>query len=426
MIAPVIAVDEEAEPTARIVAAHHVEMVEELPTGHATPLVLEVVSFVVDPPTGPHFEGAELPAAVPLAFGAPLARASISGTSAAAPFEDAAEHLTALLDLAAARAMLAIAERRQAGEPGQAALAADASTVWPAIEPLAQAQQRVAARADAMAARVIASLAAGLELPFLDLVRELQLSALATQLLVATLAPRARPEIARLYRVLADPPGGALCDDALLATLIAGDDARRRDQLYGELSDAGALMRHGLVIRDPAGGLDVDDALLARLRGLPHPWSPAMTLRAADRALDELIVDRGALRALVLELAAPHDPDHPVRVVIRGRRGSGRHTTIAALAVRVDRRIACIDVSQLPPGPARGPALRRELARAVIARAVPVISGVSGVSGPDLTDATHDAASGARLVAQVLRAHPGPLVVRTSEGAAVPLAPGHV
>ncbi|HEU4734658.1 MAG TPA: AAA family ATPase [Kofleriaceae bacterium] len=418
---PAVAVDEDAAITARIGPAHHVELVEELPTGHATPLALEVVSFVVDPPTGPHIEGAELPHAVPLALGAPLARASIASTSPAAPFSDPAEHLTALLDLAAARALLAIGERRGRGAAtGRDGGEGSAEDPQPPDERPAEsfphAQQRLKARADAITARVIASLAAGLELPFVELVRELQLSALATQLLVATLAPRARAEIARLYRALAEPPGGALCDDVLLATLIAGDDARRRDQVYAELSAAGALVRHGLVIRDPQGGLHVDGALLARLRGQPHPRSPATTLRAADRALDELIVDRGALRALVLELAAPRDPDHPVRVVIRGRRGSGRHATIAALAVQVDRGIACIDATQLPSGRAGAQALRRELARAVIARAVPVISGLEA----------DEAGPGALLVAQVLRAHPGPLVVRTSEGAAVPLAPGYV
>jgi hypothetical protein len=399
----------DAGSSARSTAVHHVELVEELPTGHATALALEVESFIVDPPTGPHGDRAALPQVLPLAFGAPLMRASISATSTAAPFEDGAEHFTALLDLAAARAALAIAERCHGRRIGD-----DARE----HAPLARARQRVASQADTITARVIASLAAGLELPFLELVRELQLSALATQLLVATLAPRARGEIGRLYRVLADEPGRPGCDDGLLADLLAGDDARWRDQLCAELADDGVLVRHGLVIRDPRGGLDVDDALLARLRGQPHPRSAVTAIRAAERSLDELIVDRGALRSLVLELAAPRDPDHPVRVVIRGRRGSGRHETIAAIAALVDRRIACIDAGQLSRGPGYAEALRRELARAVIARAVPVISGIE----------VHDGAGPepALLVAQVLRAHPGPLVVRTSEGATVPLEPGCV
>jgi hypothetical protein len=140
--------------------------------------------------------------------------------------------------------------------------------------------------------------------------------------------------------------------------------------------------------------------------------------RAADRELDELIVDPGTLRSLVLELAAPRDPEDPVRLVIRGRRGSGRHTTVAALAARVDRRIACIDARRLPDGPGRASALRRELARAVSAGAIPVISGIE-IRGDD-EPAT------AMRIEQILRAHPGPLVVRTSEGTRVPLDPCHI
>ncbi|HSR96392.1 MAG TPA: hypothetical protein VLM79_04935, partial [Kofleriaceae bacterium] len=88
---------------------------------------------------------------------------------------------------------------------------------------------------------------------------------------------------------------------------------------------------------------------------------------------------------------------------------------IAALAARVDRRIACIDAQQLPHGPARPEALRRELARAAIARAIPVVSGLEERGGADLAVALQ--------IAHVLRAHPGPLVVRTSEHARVPLPP---
>src|SRR5262249_60075762 len=124
-------------------------------------------------------------------------------------------------------------------------------------------------------------------------------------------------------------------------------------------------------------------AVLARLRDQPSPRSVATTLRAADRTLDELIADRSVLRSLALELARPRSPDDPVRIVIRGRRRSGRHTTIAALAARVDRRIACIDAAQLPRGPARAEALRRELSRAVIARAIPVASGGALRDGAD-------------------------------------------
>jgi ATPase family associated with various cellular activities (AAA) len=398
--------------------ACHVELVEDIPTGHALPLTLEV-STIIDPPEDPDPD--RVPGGAPLAFGAPLARSEVAEPGRGEPFADAAEHLTALLELIAARAALAIAERWH-GDPRSAGidhvLAHEISALGAATAAqLASARVRLAARGDAVTARTIASLGAGLELPLVELSRELGLSDLAAQLLVAALAPRARREIGRLYRILANDVGRPT-DDGLLAALLAGDDPRLRDQLCGELAEAGALIRHGLVVRDAHGGLDVDEALLARLRGQPAPRSPASVLRAADRALDELVIDRQTLRALMLELASPRDPDQPVRVVIRGRRGSGRHATIAALAARVDRRIACIDAGQLPHGPTRAAALRRELARAVIARAIPVISGLEVRGGADPETAM--------WIAQVLDRHPGPVVVRTAQHAAVPLAPGYL
>lgn len=405
----------------------HVEFVEEIPTGHDTPLALEVTTILIEPPPGAGDDRATLPAVAPLAFGAPIVHASIAEIGDAEPYGNAAEHVTELLDLAWARAVLAIAEALHSGRLAGADDAMDpvvAHAVLTLAGPdggegrLARSRARVSAQADAIAAREIASLAVGTSVPLVELARELQLSALATELLVAALAPRARREIGRLYRALAGEPGRPTCDDALLATVLAGDDARLRDQLYAELADDAALLRHRLVVRDARGGLDVDDALLARLRGQPSPRSAATTLRAADRSLDELDADRATLRALALELAAPRSPDDPVRVVIRGRRGSGRHAAIAALAARVDRRIACIDAGQLPHGHARAEALRRELSRAAIARAIPVVSGIEERDGAD--------PAVAQQVAQVLCAHPGPLVVRTSEHGRIPLPAGAV
>jgi hypothetical protein len=383
--------------------ALRIELVEEIPTGHATALALEVTTIAVSSD-----DDVEVPALAPLALGAPLARAP-TVARAAAPFADGAEHLTALLDRVAARAALAVEQRSHGG------LAPTCSCSCHATD--AAVPSRMACHDDTITARVAASVAAGVELPLLALAEELELSVIAMQLIVAVLAPRARAEIAELYRTLAGY-GPPTCDEALLVTLLAGDDTRTRDRLRAELADTSLVMRYGLVTRDARGGLDVDDALLARLRGQPRPRSAAQAIRTTDRALDELAIDRVTLRSLVHALAVPRDPESPARVVIRGRRGSGRHTVIAALAARVDRRIACIDARQLPDGPGRPAALCRELTRAVIARAIPVISGVERRDDDPPTSAT--------LIAQLLRTHPGPLVVRTRVGARVPLDRGAI
>jgi ATPase family associated with various cellular activities (AAA) len=185
-----------------------------------------------------------------------------------------------------------------------------------------------------------------------------------------------------------------------------------------DVSDARPCERHGRIGAGLEIEPDVEDALFARVREQPAARRIATVLRAADRALDELVIDRGALRSLVLELGAARDPDDPVRIVIRGRRGSGRHATIAALAARLGRRIACVDGRRLPRGAARAAALQRELIHALGSAAIPVISGIESHDGDDPATAM--------AVAEILRGHPGPLVVRTAERARVPLDGGHL
>ncbi|HEU4612627.1 MAG TPA: ATP-binding protein, partial [Kofleriaceae bacterium] len=107
-----------------------------------------------------------------------------------------------------------------------------------------------------------------------------------------------------------------------------------------------------------------------------------------------------------------------LRLVLRGRRGAGRHTLIAALAAQVGRRIAAIDASRLPrDGDRLAAALAGELVRAVLREAVPVISGLDLEPG----DVTGHAA-----LLQVLRNHRGPIVLRTSPEARPPLDPGYL
>jgi ATPase family associated with various cellular activities (AAA) len=398
-----------------------VELVDEIPTGNTVVSALEVTSIVVEPPATDGAEPGELPALPPLALGAP-AGAPPSCRGEAPPYDDPADHLSALLDLVTARVGLALATRWQAvgdlaeRHPAEREVRALAGITGDGAAALAEAGRRIADQAHRIAARAIASVARGAVLPVVALAGELRLSLAAVELIVAALAPCARGEIRRLYRMLAGDGRRAICDDALVTTFLADGDPRRLDALYAELAADAPLARHGLMSRDARGGLELDPVAVARLRGWPIPASAATVIRAADRQLDELAVDRAALRALMLELAAPRDLEAPARVVIRGRRGSGRHATLAALAALVDRRIACIDASLLPRGAARASALRRELARAAIAGAIPVVSGLElrRAVDPDVASA----------IAQVVRAHPGPLVVRTSPSALLPVAPG--
>jgi len=142
-------------------------------------------------------------------------------------------------------------------------------------------------------------------------------------------------------------------------------------------------------------------------------------VRHASRSLEQLHISAQVKRDLVLALAAPRRDDDPIRVVIRGRRGSGRHSLIAALAARVGRGIACIDCHRLPrAGKLMAAALRQELFRALLRGCVPVVSGLEAADPAD--------AEGQDVIKQTLRSHPGPVCIRAAPEASLPIDPGFV
>ncbi len=386
-----------------------------------------VTSTTVAPPPAWHAPSDEpavaiaIPELLPLALGTPRQRTTERKPVDGTPYTDPNVHLAALLDLVAARAGVAIAEGWHSGR-----ISADASGHHPferevralagangshAPEQLADSHRLLVERAAGVAERVHATLAVGLTLPFIELGREYRLSPTALQVLISVIAPHARGEIARMYRILGNETQRPTCDDTLVALLVGGRDGEPRDRIIDELAEHAPLVRHGLVLRDGRGGLDVDPILVARLRG--QIVMSRAVLREASTALEELVIDRAVVREAVLELAEPRAEHAPVRVVVRGRRGSGRHALIAALAARLERPIACIDASQFPIGQ-----LARELVRASLARAVPVVSNIELREG--------DGRETQQLVHQILRDHPGPLAIRTGVDGSVPLDPGFV
>ena len=196
-----------------------------------------------------------------------------------------------------------------------------------------------------------------------------------------------------------------------------------RDQIARELAPDAPLVRHGLVqVGDASSSLfaplTAPDALLDRLRGLALARrDDVSTMRTADRTLADLYVPDVTKRELVLALAEPRPSTDPLRLVIRGRRGSGRHALIAAMASQIAREVVSIDATRLPRAPKELVAsMRLALFRASLHGVVPVLSGLEQLElgDGDLRE----------LVRQVLRSHPGPVVVRTSPESMVPLDPG--
>ena len=143
-----------------------------------------------------------------------------------------------------------------------------------------------------------------------------------------------------------------------------------RAEIASELAPDAPLIRFGLVRHDGDSplfaALSADPVLVEHLRGREAgSASGVAAMRGATRTFAELHLPAEVKRDLVLALAEPRPFDAPLRLVLRGRRGAGRHSAIAALAERVGRRVAAIDAHRLPRNASRLAAgLRVELVRA--------------------------------------------------------------
>ncbi|MBT8495347.1 MAG: ATP-binding protein, partial [Deltaproteobacteria bacterium] len=166
--------------------------------------------------------------------------------------------------------------------------------------------------------------------------------------------------------------------------------------------------------------ITVDPVLIARLKGHPFAGYEVGTvteIHRADRAIDELAIEPKLVRDIVVDLAEPPLDGRPVRVVVRGRPGSGRTTLLTALADRVGRAVALIDCERLPrDGRALAQRLRLELRRARLRGALPCVSGLEISESPESEGVEH--------IREVFRSHPGPVMVRTTPEYRPPLEPG--
>src|SRR5690606_6400302 len=107
--------------------------------------------------------------------------------------------------------------------------------------------------------------------PLSRIARELGLSSLALDIVVAAMAPLLWGELARLYGILGNDPARPLCDELLLCQLLA--PLARRAEIARELDVDGPLRRYGIVSISgqnprPFGAIHVDAALVTLLRGL--------------------------------------------------------------------------------------------------------------------------------------------------------------
>jgi len=252
---------------------------------------------------------------------------------------------------------------------------------------------------------------------------ELGLSPLARDIAAIVAAPRIWGELARLYGILCDDEARPLVDEQLVGELLRARDATiTRVAIARELDDDGPLVRHG-VVRPGAGhmrpflDLAIDPVVARRLVGAaPELELPSyVEVRGSDRSFGELHIPVAIKEALALALSRAGTA--PLRLVLRGRVGAGRHAIAAAVAAAAGRRLGIIDATALVRD-GRIAELAVILDRVRLAEALPCIDGLELVGEHDL--AMRD------RTCEILRRHPGPLVVRLPLEARPPLAPGHI
>jgi AAA+ superfamily predicted ATPase len=268
--------------------------------------------------------------------------------------------------------------------------------------------------------RVSDEATAGKLLPIDELTADFGLSKLGRIVLMLVAAPQLWGEVERLYRILGNDPERAPVDEDLLRRLL-GPRINPHD-LAHEVS-VGEPLRRGGLIRARAGGtapfqgLIVDPLVLARLRCEPLDADPerSLTVLGASKPLGALRVDPAVAERLVA--ATSRVPASPLRLVVRGRPGSGRRTLLAALAAAANRRLALVNVARLGDRDGAAAATARALERCRIAGWLPCVEGI------ELLDA--DDRVGQDRLRAALAAFPAPLTMRLDHEARPPLEPGH-
>jgi hypothetical protein len=258
-------------------------------------------------------------------------------------------------------------------------------------------------------------------LPIDVLARDFHLSELATSILFTIAAPRLRGELARLFGILANDPGRPLIDEHLLG-LVHG--SALADDIARELDGDRPLRRFGLVRVGPGdrpfASLTIDPLVTRYIANQPAEGEPDqyLTVRHVDRDLEELHMPRTLIAKALKFLASPRT-DEPVRIIVRGRTGTGRHTLLTSLAARAGRSLGVIDLATVPRDPTvLAAVLEAVLRRALLRGLVPCVDGLELIGADDPDARTQ--------VSAVLRNHPGPIAVRLPTDAQIILEPGYL
>ncbi len=258
--------------------------------------------------------------------------------------------------------------------------------------------------------------------PLQEILEELGISQLGRMIVMLTAAPQMWGEIAQLYAIVANNGTRAIVDEHLLRQLLG--PTINPHELASELDPRQPLRRFGLLHATsddprPFTGLAPDPIILARLRGDELHEDPLgeLELLPSGKPITELRIPEQS--AAPIRAAISHRSPRPLRIVVRGRDGSGRRTLLSSLARLANRQLAMINLHYLGEG-GRSPiaALTRALDRCVLAGWIPCIDGLDSVAADDrpLRERMRHA----------LATFPGPLGLRMERDTQPPIDPGYL
>jgi hypothetical protein len=285
---------------------------------------------------------------------------------------------------------------------------------------VAEAREQVTSVIEAN--RMLGEAIAGIR-PLDELAEEFGLSPLAIKILVIVAAPQLWGEIAQLYGIVMNSASARGIVDEHLVRLLLGDSVDPHE-LATELLPTGALRRFGLIhatSEDPPPFVAfVPDAIvLARLRAEPLAEDPLgeLVILPPGKPITSLRIHEPIANAVAETIA--RRPVRPLRVVVRGRDGSGRRTLLSSLAALANRRLAVINLHQLGDAMRISmPDLRRALERCMLAGWIPCLDGLDMVAADDrpLREKIR------RTIAEYL----GPIGLRMEKEAHPPIDPGYL
>ena len=263
-----------------------------------------------------------------------------------------------------------------------------------------------------MDARIAATVAANIRLPYLDMCVRFGLSYAQRLTLGFALMPEVDPKLLVAYRYLSSDPTCRSLDARLLAMLVY-DTSESRADMSRDLAPTSPLLLYRLIEQDETAG-SYDSVLFRRLR----PAARLVQLLAGDNSqLDPQLSDVAELRGgeaqalfpeSLIARAASALSSPEALLVLQGVRGAGKRLLLQVAAARVGRKLLLIQGSVLaamPPAQVR-PILRGILRECRLLDAIPVI--------PELDDVIAqqgDRSDVPAFVAQLAAEHNGPMAV---------------